>query len=79
MIGRYRVCEYVEDNEPRVGLCEVTTAEDGQTTCLAVASTEVFATVDDLKRGLERMRSACELPVLKVDSREREPGVVEKT
>src|SRR5215471_14629776 len=63
---RYRVCQYVEDQEIRLALCEVMTEEDGTTTCLRVASTQVFATIEDLKRGLEQMRSGCELPVLTV-------------
>ena len=63
---RYRVCQYVEDQETRLALCEVMTEEDGTTTCLRVASTQVFATIEDLKRGLEQMRSGCELPVLTV-------------
>ena len=63
---RYRVCQYVEDQETRLALCEVRTEEDGTTTCLRVASTQVFATIEDLKRGLEQMCSGCELPVLSV-------------
>ena len=39
-------------------------------TCAAVASTEVFATLEDLKRGLERMRAACELPILTISREE---------
>ena len=27
---------------------------------------EVFVTLDEMKRGLERMRAACELPVLAI-------------
>jgi hypothetical protein len=65
---RYRVCEYVEDDNTRLGLCEVITTDTGLTTCLKVASTEVFVTVDDLKQALERMRAACELPLLKIAS-----------
>ena len=50
----------------RLGLCLVSTDEDGTIKCQAVASTEVFATLDDLKQGLERMRAACELPILTI-------------
>jgi hypothetical protein len=60
----YRVCEYNEDNETRLGLCEVLTDGDGTTTCVAVASTEVFVSLDELKRALERMRHACDLDVV---------------
>jgi hypothetical protein len=63
---KYRVCEYTEKNETRLGLCRVSTDANGATTCTGVASTEVFATLDDLKRGLERMRVACELPVFTI-------------
>ena len=70
MSERYRVCEYTEDDETRLGVCEVRYEKDGAPTCVAVASTEVFATLDDLKRGLDRMRAACELPAVKVSGDE---------
>ena len=63
---KYRVCAYVEDHETRLGLCRVCTDENGAVRFVAVASTEVFATLDELKEGLERMRAACELPVLTI-------------
>jgi hypothetical protein len=66
MSEKYRVCAYVEDQETRLGMCRVTSDENGAVQCVAVASTEVFATLDELKEGLERMRAACELPVLAV-------------
>jgi len=66
MSAKYRVCSYTEDNEMRLGLCEVASDEDGKTKCTAVASTEVFVTLDEMKHGLERMRAACELPVLAI-------------
>jgi len=66
MSAKYRVCSYTEDNEMRLGLCEVARDEDGKTKCIAVASTEVFVTLDEMKRGLERMRAACELSVLEI-------------
>ena len=63
---KYRVCAYVEDHETRLGMCRVGTDDNGAVRCVSVASTEVFATLDELKEGLERMRAACELPVLTV-------------
>jgi len=66
MSEKYRVCVYTEKNDTRLGLCEVLTDEDGATQCVAVASTEVFSTLQDLKQGLERMRAACELPALTI-------------
>ena len=63
---KYRVCAYVEDHETRLGMCCVGTDDNGAVRCVSVASTEVFATLDELKEGLERMRAACELPVLTV-------------
>jgi hypothetical protein len=66
MRDTYRVCAYTEDGETRVGLCHMSTNEDGTRQCTAVASTEVFATISELKRGLECMCAACELPVLMV-------------
>jgi hypothetical protein len=66
MSPRYRVCEYAEDGETRIGLCEVVTDDNGMTKCVAVASTEVFVSLDEMKRALERMRHACDLPVLRI-------------
>jgi len=66
MSARYRVCEYIEDNETRIGLCEVVTDADGTVKCVAVASTEIFLSLDELKRGLERMRFGCDLPALRI-------------
>jgi len=71
MSAEYRVCEYTEDNEKRIGLCEVATDADGKTKCVAVASTEVFTSVDELKRALGRMLHACDLPVLVITGDER--------
>ena len=71
MSGTYRVCLYVEGHETRLGLALVSKEEDGTTRCQAVASTEVFATLDDLKRGLEQMRAACELPMLTISHDEQ--------
>ena len=63
---KYRVCTYIEDSEMRLGLCRVCTDENGAVRFEAVASTEVFGMLDELKEGLERMRAACELPVLTI-------------
>jgi hypothetical protein len=75
MSEKYRVCLYTEDQETRLGLCQLTTDDSGTTRCVATASTEVFATLDDLKRGIDRMRVACELPALTItDNRQLAEG-----
>ena len=71
MSEKYRVCAYAEDDATRLGLCRVSYGPDGKPMCVAVASTEVFATIEDLKRGLERMRAACELPILSMTTADR--------
>jgi hypothetical protein len=71
MSAEYRVCECAEDNEKRIGLCEVVTDADGKTKCVAVASTEVFTSLHELKHALSKMLDACDLPVLVITGDER--------
>ena len=76
---KYRVCLYTEGQQTRVGLCQVAADEDGTVRCVEVASTEVFATVADLKRGLERMRSACELPAIEIEGSDQRADCFEQS
>lgn len=66
MTRQYRLCAYVGNNGRGIRLCEVDYDGDGKATCVSVVSTPTPSTLEDLKRSLDQMIAACDLPVVPV-------------
>jgi hypothetical protein len=71
MSEAYRICAVTIGNEIRFQVCVVSQNSNGTVTCTAPALTETFISVDEAKLELDRMLTACDLPVLPVSRTRR--------
>jgi hypothetical protein len=71
MAEAYRICAVTMGNETRFQVCVVDQNSNGTVTCAAPALTETFVSVDAAKLALDRMLTACDLPVLPVSRTKR--------
>ena len=68
MSWNYRVCSYTTNGETLFGIREVYYDTDGRVKRVAAASAGDWTSAEDVKRTLEMMLKACDLPVVPLDS-----------